>query len=54
MSKGEKHHNLHHWNCRNPGSHRAQPPKSTAGGGYPHHQAFNRTLHYKIKEKHHE
>ena len=41
-SKGEKHHNLHHWNCRNPGSGRKLPPRDKKGGGYPHRQPFNK------------
>ncbi len=52
MSKGEKHHNLHHHNCRNPGSHAPKEPKSTAGGGYPNRQGFNENLRLKEKKRH--
>ena len=56
MNKGEKHHNLHHWNCRNPGGHKPDIPKSKAGGGYPHQQEFDHQniLRLKGKGKHHE
>ncbi len=52
MSKGEKHHNLHHHNCRNPGSHKPAAPKSTAGGDYPHRQRFDGKLRLKEKKRH--
>ena len=42
MSKGEKHHNLRHWNCRNPGSNPSKQPRDKKGGGYPHRQPFNK------------
>jgi hypothetical protein len=54
MSKGEKHPELHHWNCRNPSGHRAQPPKNKSGGGYPHRQEFDANLRIKGKGKRHE